>query len=104
MSDARISAGRFAPGQAPRITPEAVQKEIVNCEFIIRGVLTICILTLRNGTMITGEAACVYPENFNAEKGAEISRQKAEARVYALEGYLMAQHRLEEEQRLESGL
>jgi hypothetical protein len=99
MQDTRISAGRFAPGEAPKVTPDMVQKEIFDCEFIVRQPLTICILTLRNGTKITGESACVYPENFNPEKGMEIARLKAEAKIYALEGYLLAQKRFEEDLR-----
>lgn len=96
MADARISAGRFAPGQAPRITPEAIQAEIVDCEFIVRGKFTLCLLTLRNGTIISGESSCVYPENFDAEMGMKIAREVAERKVYSLEGYLMATHRFEE--------
>lgn len=99
MSDARISAGQYAPGQAPRITVEALRKEIVDREFIIRGTLTICVLTLRNGTRVTGESACVYPENFDQAMGEKIAYDKAEGKVWALEGYLLAQHRLEEERR-----
>lgn len=97
MSDARISAGRYAPGQAPRITQEALRAEIVAREFIVRGTLTICILTLRNGTMITGESACVYPENYDSAIGERVAYEKAEGRIWALEGYLLAQRRIEEE-------
>lgn len=94
MSDARISAGRYAPGQAPRVTPDAIKQEIVDREFIVRGKYTLCLLTLRNGTVISGESSCVYPENFDAELGAELAYKMAEAKVYALEGYLMAHARM----------
>lgn len=94
--DARLSVGNYPPGQAPRITPEAIKAEIADCEFISRGTLTICILTLRNGTRVTGESACVYPENYDSEIGTKIAREVAERKVYALEGYLLATRRTED--------
>jgi len=39
--------------------------------------LTFCVLVLRNGFTVTGESACVSPENFNAEIGRRIAREKA---------------------------
>jgi hypothetical protein len=52
--------------------------------------LTICVLTLRNGFNVTGESACVSPENFNMERGQEIAYNKARDKIWALEGYLLA--------------
>ncbi len=34
--------------------------------------LTFCVLVLRNGFTVTGEAACVSPENFNADIGKAV--------------------------------
>jgi hypothetical protein len=52
--------------------------------------LTICVLTLRNGFNVTGESACVSPENFNKALGEEIAFKKAREKIWALEGYLLA--------------
>lgn len=49
--------------------------------------LTFCVLVLRNGFTVTGESACVSPENFNAELGRKIARQKAIEKVWPLMGY-----------------
>lgn len=53
--------------------------------------LTICVLVLANGFTVTGESACASPENFNAELGRKIARQKAVEKIWPLEGYLLRQ-------------
>jgi hypothetical protein len=52
---------------------------------------TVCVLTLTNGFTVTGESACVVPENFNADRGREVATKKAREKVMMLEGYLMRQ-------------
>ena len=51
--------------------------------------LTFCILILKNGFTVTGESACVSPENFNAEIGRKIARENARNKIWMLEGYLL---------------
>ena len=51
--------------------------------------LTFCVLVLKNGFTVTGESACVSPENFDAEIGRKIARQHAVDKVWMLEGYLL---------------
>jgi len=53
------------------------------------GLLTLCVLVLRNGYTVTGESACASPENFNRELGAKIAREHAKQKIWALEGYLL---------------
>jgi hypothetical protein len=55
------------------------------------GLLTFCVLVLRNGFTVTGESACVSPENFDAEIGRKVARQKAVEKIWPLEGYLLKQ-------------
>lgn len=57
------------------------------------GTLTICILYLSNGFQVTGESACVYPENFEGELGKKIARKDAISKIWMLEGYLLAARR-----------
>jgi len=57
--------------------------------------LTICVLYLQNGFTVTGESACVNPENFNAQIGKDIARANAIEKVWMLEGYLLKQFRHE---------
>lgn len=49
--------------------------------------LTFCVLTLRNGFTVTGESACVSPENFDAEIGRKVARQHAVEKIWPLMGY-----------------
>lgn len=49
--------------------------------------LTICVLVLRNGFTVTGENACASPENFDADIGRKVARQKAIEKVWPLLGF-----------------
>jgi len=60
------------------------------------GLLTFCVLVLRNGFTVTGESACASPENFDAEIGRKVARQNAVQRIWPLMGYELKQ-RLHEE-------
>jgi hypothetical protein len=91
---------------APRITAEDIEANIIG-EFYFTaadgvngafgsnlphagttlGSLTFCVLILRNGFTVTGESACVSPENFDAEIGRKIAREKALDKVWSLMGY-----------------
>jgi hypothetical protein len=53
------------------------------------GLLTFCVLVLRNGFTVTGESACASPENFDAELGRKIARQNAITKVWPLMGYAL---------------
>jgi len=53
------------------------------------GLLTFCVLVLRNGFTVTGESACASPENFNAEIGRRVARENAIAKVWPLIGYAL---------------
>lgn len=51
--------------------------------------LTFCVLVLKNGFTVTGESACASPENFDAEIGRKIARQKAIDKIWPLMGYAL---------------
>lgn len=97
--------------KAPRVTPadieaningeyyftagQAVQATMADQDELTRlsgahsslGLLTFCVLVLRNGFTVTGESACASPENFNAEIGRRIARENAVAKIWPLMGY-----------------
>ena len=58
-----------------------------NADLAPLGLLTFCVLVLRNGFTVTGESACASPENFDAELGRKIARQNAVSRIWPLMGY-----------------
>jgi len=53
--------------------------------------LTICVLTLKNGFTVTGESACASQENFDAEIGHKIARKNAIQKIWPLMGYALKQ-------------
>lgn len=81
---------RESGATALRLNPQHIESTIVG-ELYTRptGTLTVCVLTLRNGTLVTGESACVSPENFNETIGRKVAREDAFRKIWALEGYLL---------------
>lgn len=93
--------------KAPRVKPSDIEAEIVSEHYFTAadGVLgqsemgtrpatwtnldqvTICVLVLRNGTAVTGESACVSPENFDAEIGRRLARENAVNKIWPLLGF-----------------
>ena len=53
--------------------------------------LSFCVLVLKNGFTVTGESACVSPENFDAEIGRKVARQNAVQKIWALLGFSLKQ-------------
>lgn len=53
------------------------------------GVLTICILAMKNGFMVLGKSAPASPENFDADLGRKFAREDCIRQVWQLEGYAL---------------
>lgn len=107
MNDDAIEQEIQAKGKtAPRITPADIEANIKSEWFFTAsdgvfgatellmededkylGLLTFCVLVLRNGFTVTGESACASPENFDAEIGCKIARQNAVQKIWPLMGY-----------------
>ena len=75
--------GITADGATGRVKSNAI---VTVCKQSL-GLLTFCVLVLRNGFTVTGESACASPENFEAEIGRKIARQNAVAKIRPLMGY-----------------
>lgn len=78
---------------APRIMPYMLDHVIVSEEYYVFNATqtTVCLLTLANGFTVTGESACVSPENFNEEIGQEVAKEKARDKLWPLLGFLLAE-------------
>lgn len=99
--DAAIEQEIVAKGlTAPRVTPADIEANISSTFYFTAqdgvgedighpslGLLTFCVLVLRNGFTVTGESACASPENFDAEVGRKIARAAAVNKVWPLMGY-----------------
>lgn len=109
--DASVEEEILAKGlTAPRITPADIEANIRHVVYFTAaqgqngaeragesdsfaepipalGLLTFCVLVLRNGFTVTGESACASPENFDAEVGRKIARANAAQKIWPLMGY-----------------
>ena len=90
MSSLQVDeAASAAVAVAPRVTLESMEAKIVDEEYLTKGILTICVLTMQNGFFVVGEAAPASPENFNAELGQKFARENAIRQLWKLEGYAL---------------
>lgn len=80
----------FTASQGAGVGSHSTQP-IATDQYLSLSLLTICVLVLRNGFTVTGESACASPANFNADIGRKVARQKAEEKIWPLEGYLLKQ-------------
>lgn len=53
--------------------------------------LTVCMVRLPNGFIVTGASACADPAQFNAELGRQLALSDARRQVWPLEGYRLRQ-------------
>jgi len=51
------------------------------------GLLTFCVLLLKNGYTVPGTSACASPENYNREIGERLAKEDAIKKMWPLLGY-----------------
>ena len=80
------------------VTQERIEAIIVKEDYFLfpGSTLTIAMLTLANGYIVTGEAACANPDIFNEELGRKYARVNAKNKIWELEGYLLRQKMTEQ--------
>lgn len=80
---------RWAQGQAPRVTMDMVNAQIVGETYTVlpSGRVTVCELTLANGFTVRGESAVVFIENNVPQIGREIARENAVNQIWPLLGF-----------------
>ena len=103
MNEREIEAEIQKKGlNAPRLNPELIESKIRTTQFwVVPGTtVTVCALILENGFVVIGESAAASPENFDVALGEKIAKERARAKIWPLEGYLlrdMLHHRSEAE-------
>ena len=80
---------KMSPTESTMIVPVTSDATKPSDVWPALGLLTFCVLILRNGFTVTGESACASPENFDAELGRKIARQNAVQKVWPLMGYAL---------------
>ena len=76
----------FTAADGARMSPEG-NWPIHNLNTGSLGLLTFCVLVLRNGFTVTGEAYCADPAKFNAETGRIEARKNAVQKIWPLMVY-----------------
>lgn len=89
---------------APRVTSEELDANISCVNYInvgdaleeqgqpthpSHGLLTICVIVLKNGFVVTGESACASPENYQQDIGERIAFEDAKKKIWGLMGYAL---------------
>ncbi len=76
---------------APRLTPAAIDAQIVGEQYWVPvdTTMTICVLTLANGFNVVGHSAAASKENFDKEIGKKIARENARQKIWPLAGYAL---------------
>lgn len=70
------------------ITAEYLESKIADRQVtVINKKLTICVLVLESGFMVTGESKCADPAKFDEELGARIAFQNAMEKLAEMEAY-----------------
>jgi hypothetical protein len=89
---------------APRVTEDSIKDRIQKIDYFNPPdtTMTICIITMENGFTFEGISACVDPANFNPIIGNEWAYRKAFDKIWAFEGYLLAERRWQEIQKTEA--
>ena len=90
--------GVVATKTAPRVTKESIEAKIASVEYLRHGLLTICVITMRNGWKQAGQTASASPENHDYEVAKRYAYENAFRPIWELEGYLLREKlRLEAE-------
>src|SRR5215207_7771092 len=74
---------------APKVTVESIEAKIAEVDYISRGYLTICVITMRNGFKTVGKAASASPENHDSAVAQRYAYESAFKPLWELEGYLL---------------
>lgn len=90
MNDETIEQEIQAKGlTAPRVKPADLESEIDQDMFLcgIDGRLTICVLRLKNGFLVTGESAATHADNYDEALGKRVARENAVEKLWPLLGF-----------------
>ena len=76
-----------------KVTLDGIKAKIKGETYLVLpdGRTTVCQLTLENGYTVEGYSACVDPAEFNLNLGRKYAFEDAMAKIWPLEGYLLAE-------------
>jgi hypothetical protein len=72
---------------APRVTLESMEAKIEFVNYYNHDLLTMCVVTMKNGFHIVGESAPASRANYDPELGRKFAYENAIRQLWKLEGY-----------------
>lgn len=84
-------AAAAAVAVAPRVTLDSIKAKIEGVRYFNDGVLTICVIQMKNRFKFVGWSAPASIANFDAELGKNFAYEDAIRRVRSHEGYLLCE-------------
>lgn len=88
---------RLKAATAPRVTEESIKARIKSVEYTLRGITTVCYITMKNGFQFVGHSTPASPSNFNVEIGERYAYDNAFKHIWTHEGYLLRERLSEQE-------
>lgn len=74
---------------APKVTAESIAAKIARTAYHYDGLLTMCVIEMRNGFKFVGKSAPASPENYDLEVGKRFAYEDAVRQIWSHEGYLL---------------
>lgn len=82
---------------APRVTEESIKAKIARVDYLYHEHMTVCIIEMRNGFFVIGNAAPADKRNHCYDIGERYAYENAFKQLWQLEGYLLREHLWERE-------
>lgn len=73
----------------PKVTESFIKGRIAAVDYLYKDILTICVITHKNGFMVHGVAAAVDVRNHDTEIGKRYAYDNAFKQFWQLEGFLL---------------
>jgi len=70
-----------------KLTADYLTAQIAASDYLTLDTLTVCVLTMKHGGMVTGESNVIDPANYDADIGREMAYKDAFSKLWQLEGY-----------------
>lgn len=80
---------RVAEKVHPKVTADSITAKIADVIYHRVNQLTICVIRMRNGFYVTGQASPADPRNFDPDVGQRYAYEDAFKKIWPLEGYLL---------------
>lgn len=88
---------RMKGAVAPRVTEDAIKAKIASVHYLMHGLMTICIIVMKNGFKFVGHSSPASPKNFDGEIGKRYAYDNAFRQIWTHEGYLLRENLHEQE-------